>query len=216
MWRTRKRCIFGWAYRAACVAGAGTVLSPPSVEISRQICHTYPVAQHVIIDGNNLLHAMHAHAPIPHVGRETMVKVIDHWARQGDDKVTLVFDGPVPREGLARQMASGRVTVRFSASVTADDVIARMIQRARDPGSVRVISSDTALRYEALHRRCRYADSVTFIAELFPCEDTSRPKVAGSTETPHQVSPQETEEWLRLFGLDDEDEPFDGYDALMH
>lgn len=173
------------------------------------------MAEHVIIDGNNLLHAMHAYAPIPHVGRETMVKVIDHWARQGDDEVTLVFDGPVPREGLAQQMTSSRITVRFSASVTADDVIARMIQRARDPGSVRVISSDKALRHEALHRRCQYADSAAFIEELFPREGKPPPKAVGSAEKPHEVSAQETEEWLEMFGLDEEDEPFDGYDAMM-
>lgn len=170
--------------------------------------------ERVIIDGNNLLHAMHAHAPIPSVGRETMVKIIDQWARQSDDDVTLVFDGPVPRKGLAAQMTSSRITVRFSAPATADDIIARMVQRARDPGSVRVISSDTALRHEALHRRCQYADSLAFINELFPPRDERHPKAAASTEKPGQVSPKETDEWLELFGLDDEDEPFDGYDAM--
>ena len=172
------------------------------------------MAEHVIIDGNNLLHAMHAFAPVPLVGRETMVQVIDRWARQGHDEVTLVFDGPVPREGLARQMASSRVTVRFSAPLTADDVIARMIQGVRDPSRVRVVSSDTALRHEALQRRCRHADSAAFIEELFPRPAESPSKAAERGEKPREVSSQETREWLELFGLDDEDEPFDGYDAM--
>ena len=47
------------------------------LEIRPPIRHTTTVAQHVIIDGNNLLHAMHEHAPIPHVGRETLVKIIE-------------------------------------------------------------------------------------------------------------------------------------------
>ncbi len=90
--------------------------------------------RHVIIDGNNMLYAMHAHAPIPSVGRETMVKVIERWARRGTDEVTLVFDGPEPIGGLSRQMASSRITVRFSAPKSADDIIVALIHRARDPG----------------------------------------------------------------------------------
>jgi len=39
------------------------------------------MAAHILIDGNNLLHAMHQRAPIPQVGRETMVRVIERWAR---------------------------------------------------------------------------------------------------------------------------------------
>jgi predicted RNA-binding protein with PIN domain len=170
--------------------------------------------EHVIIDGNNLLHAMHAHAPIPQVGRETMVQIIDHWARQGDDEVTLVFDGPVPRLGLASQMTSSRITVKFSVSVTADDVIAAMIQRAHDPAGVRVVSSDTALRHAARLRRCRHTDAVAFIDELFPKDHEPRSIVPGASEKPREVSPEEAREWIETFGLDDEEEPFDGHDAM--
>jgi predicted RNA-binding protein with PIN domain len=172
------------------------------------------MAEHVIIDGNNLLYAMHAHAPIPHVGRETMVKIIERWARQGDDDVTLVFDGPVPREGLARQMTSPRINVRFSAPDTADDVIVRMIHQVANPDNVRAISSDTAILHEARRKRCRYLDAVAFIQELFPPAGRPRPRTQGSAEKPDEVSPEEAEDWLEEFGLDDEEEPFDGYDAM--
>ncbi|MGB2987182.1 MAG: NYN domain-containing protein [Phycisphaerae bacterium] len=173
------------------------------------------MAQHVIIDGNNLLYAMHAHAPLPQVGRETLVKVIERWAGQGDDDVTLVFDGPVPREGLARQMTSSRITVRFSAPVTADDVIVSLVHRTKDPGTVRVVSSDTAIRREAKYRRCLTTDVVTFVAELFPGPGESKPAPPGSVEKPENVSPEETREWLELFGFEDsDDEPFEGYDTM--
>ena len=169
---------------------------------------------HVIIDGNNLLHAMHAHAPLPHVGRETMAKVIDRWARQAGLKVTLVLDGPIPPEGLAAQMSSSRVTARFSAPESADDVIARMIHQTRDPGKVRIISSDTALRHEALRRRCGFSDSVAFIDELFADVEQSSARTTRPGEKPEGLSPDETDEWLETFGLDDDDEPFDGHDAM--
>ncbi len=170
---------------------------------------------HVIIDGNNLLHAMHAHAPLPTIGRGTLIKVVERWARQGDDDVTVVFDGPVPREGLAKQMASSRIGLRFSAPATADDVIVTMVQRAKDPSTVRVVSSDTAIRHEAKYRRCRCTDVVSFVAELFASEGKSKPPPSATEEKPNRVSPEESREWLELFGLDDNGaEPFDGYDAM--
>ena len=111
--------------------------------------------QHVIIDGNNLLHAMHAHAPLPAIGRETLVKVIERWAGAREDLVTLVFDGPVPRGGLARQMSSGRIAVRFAAPATADDVIVEMIHHASQPTALVVVTGDTAIRHEARLGACR-------------------------------------------------------------
>ncbi len=173
------------------------------------------MSQHVIIDGNNLLHAMHAHAPLPHVGRETLVRVIDGWARKRDDKVTLVFDGPVPREGLARQMSSGRIDVRFSAPQTADDVIVAMIHATKHPATVRVVSSDTAIAREARYRRCHHLDAVSFVTELFTVEATPTSAPAANDEKPAEISPEERQEWLERFGLDgSNDEPFDGHDAM--
>lgn len=171
--------------------------------------------EQVIIDGNNLLHAMHAHAPLPTIGRETLVKVVERWAGQSDNDVTLVFDGPTPREGLAKQMTSRRITVRFSAPMTADDIIVAMIQRAKDPGRVRVVTGDTAIRREVRYRRCLHTDVVSFITELFPGKGETRPPQRSAAEKQDKVSPQETREWLDMFGYeDDESEPFDGYGAM--
>lgn len=174
------------------------------------------MAEHVIIDGNNLLHAMHAHAPIPLVGRETMVRIVERWARRGDDDVTLVFDGPEPRGGLSRQMASKRIHVRFSAPKSADDIVVELMARPRDPTSVRVVSSDTALARAARARRCRHTEVIMFVRELFAEPNRKQTEApAGPREKPPGISPEETEEWLKTFGFDlDEDEPFDGADAM--
>ncbi len=171
--------------------------------------------QHVIIDGNNLLYAMHAHAPVPTVGRETLVKIIEQWALSGNDDVTLVFDGGVPRGGLAQQMASSRITVRFSAPETADDVIVRMVSAAPHPASIRVVTGDKAIRREARYRRCGDTDAVSFVRELYPDPRASAPPSGKSpAEKPRNVSPQETQEWLETFGLSGDDDTFDGQDAM--
>jgi predicted RNA-binding protein with PIN domain len=168
--------------------------------------------ERVIIDGNNLWHAMRVHAPVPPVGRETMVRIVDRWAAQIQVHVMIVFDGPTPRDGLARQMATRRVDVRFSAPQTADDVIERLLKNVRDPAGVRVVTSDTAVRSDATHRRCRHTDSVRFIAELFPAEakkGSLRPTQGPyrpphpSSEKPDEVTADEAEEWVRLLGGDD-------------
>ncbi len=163
------------------------------------------MSEHVIIDGNNLLHAMHACAPLPTVGRETLTRVVERWAGRGTDEVTLIFDGPVPREGLAKQMMSRRITVCFSAPKTADDLIVAMVHRARDPGAVRVVSGDTAIRREARHRRCRHTEAVAFVSELFPREDRPKPEPRTRAEKPESISPDDARKWLKRFGYDDDD-----------
>jgi predicted RNA-binding protein with PIN domain len=166
----------------------------------------------VIIDGNNLIHAMHEHAPIPAVGRETLVRIVDEWARRGQDRITIVFDGPPPRRELAKQMDSTRVFVRFSAPATADDVIVDMVQNARHPTAIRVITSDTAIRHEAKYRRCRHTDSASFVRELFATTDSTQLKQTESEkkpEKPKSVPAEEVEEWMDVFNSDDQPSPDD-------
>ena len=175
--------------------------------VSVNVRYFLTMPRHVIIDGNNLLYAMHAHAPIPTVGRETLVKIVERWARGGEDDVTLVFDGPTPRGGLGRQMSSSRITVRFGAPKSADEVIETLVNNAKHPDQVRVVSSDQALRSAARRRRCRETSAVAFVAELFPSQ---RPKGDApnpdKTDKPSDGSNQ-TEDWLEWFGLSDNDFP---------
>src|SRR3990170_1885636 len=117
------------------------------------------MAEHVIIDGNNLLHAMREHAPITAVGRETMVRLIERWSRGSGSSVTLVFDGPPPRGGFNKQLSPDGLTVRFSAPATADDLIVAAIGDEKNPTRLRVVTSDTAIRHTAGYRKCPCTDS---------------------------------------------------------
>lgn len=170
---------------------------------------------HVIIDGNNLLYAMHEHAPIPHIGRVAMAKLIERWAADAGCAVTLVFDGAMPKGGLGQQILSDRINVRFSAPETADDVIVGMIHRSTAPKEIEVVSSDGAILYEARLRRCATSDSPSFVRTVF----ARRPETTTDVETrepekPNRVTPQEAAELLDLLGEMDNDEPFDGGDAM--
>lgn len=163
---------------------------------------------HVVIDGNNLLHAMHAHAPVAAVGRETMVKIIERWAKRHTDDVTLVFDGPAPKGGLRKQMSSRRIDVQFAAPQSADDVIIALVKRVSRPDTVCVVTDDTAIRYEARQRRCRHTDNVTFVRELFADPDrtaaSGSSSAAKSEEKPQTQTPEDIAHWLDVF--DDEED----------
>jgi len=175
------------------------------------------MAGHVLIDGNNLLHAMHAHAPVPNVGRETLVRHVERWAHRGDQRVTLVFDGAGPQGAMARQMASKRIEVVFSAPRIADDVIVEKLKAARQPLTVSVVTDDTAVAYEARRRRATHIGCRAFIDQMFtedsPPAERAGPEpgtkvqpsgVGDASEKPRIVSREESDEWVELFGKGDD------------
>jgi len=180
----------------------------------------------VIIDGNNLLFAVQALAPQPALGRETLVRRVERWSETQSAAVTLVFDGPPPRRPLARQLASRKITVRFAAPRTADDLIIEHVHATTDPGSIRVITTDTAIRHEAAYRRCRVTRSEAFVSELFaptPRSTDAHQQIANSARPSDQAdapgkpeldSPEDVDRWLERMGADDTDfgielDPFD-------
>lgn len=169
---------------------------------------------HTLIDGNNLLHAMHAHAPVPNVGRETLVRIVERWAYRGEERITLVFDGAGPHGELARQMASKRIKVVFSAPQTADDVIVEKLRHAKFPLSMSVVTDDQAIGHEARRRRSGHVGCRSFIDALFsPERDDPNEAVPGSgvvdeaVEKPESVSEGEIDHWVELF--EEEDDPED-------
>ena len=172
------------------------------------------MVEHVIIDGNNLLHTLREHAPIAAVGRETMVRLIERWRKTSGCEVTLIFDGPAPQGGLHKQLSPEGLRVRFSAPATADDLIVAVIRDEKDPTRLRVVTSDKAIRHAAGYRKCRCTDSVSFISELFPAERASHATRQLPGEKPAEVQPDDAEQWKQAFG--DDDEPFDGFEAMLH
>ncbi len=172
------------------------------------------MAKHIIIDGNNLMHAMHAHAPGPHTGRETLVRLLERWARTHDHNVTVAFDGSVPRGAIAKQMKSPRLTICFSGSETADDVIIRMVHQSKIPASIRVVTTDSVIRHEAKYRRCACTRSEDFVAELCPPAKAAPQSVATEQEKPASPSSAEAERWLDVFDVPPDPESLDGLDAM--
>ncbi len=174
------------------------------------------------IDGNNLLHAMRASAPIANVGRETMVRLIEKWVSGSELRVgsgsscgvTLFFDGPKPRGAMASQMASPLLVVEFSAPRTADDLLIDAIHACRDPGTTAVVTADRAILHEAGIKRCQRISPTEFIEDLFrePAREDSAE--TPEPEKPSEVSAEEAKELSELLGEEYDGTDLDDFESL--
>lgn len=165
------------------------------------------------IDGNNLLHAMRASAPVANVGRETMVRLIEKWVAESGPVVTLVFDGPPPRGAMAAQIKSKTLSVQFSAPRTADDVLIDAIHACSDPAATGVVTADTAILHEAGARRCQRISPAAFIESLFRKPADEKPVETPRLEKPSAVSAKEAQELLDLVEEAYDESDLDDFDA---
>ncbi len=165
-----------------------------------------------LIDGNNLLHA-YAEIVGPAIGREPLCRVLGQWALRASAEAVVVFDGPPPPPGVRQQMQLDRLDVRFSGPRSADDLIEEVIEHAPSPASLCVVTSDRALAAAGRHRRCRWVKAQDFVAMLSAPPDTDRPAEAPPPEKPPAPGPQETDDWLRRFGMMPDEPPDDAGQA---
>lgn len=174
--------------------------------------------EHVIVDGNNLLHTAQSYAPSSSMGRLALAQAIGRWAQVNKVDVVIVFDGPTPSAGLEKQMGSARSAVRFSESRTADDLIVDLIHAAANPGTLLIVTSDTAIKREARYRRCQDIDARSFAIKLFARNEMREKEQPADTHDPQQPEKEDMsdENWLRLFGYDEtESDPFDGFSDML-
>lgn len=167
-----------------------------------------------LIDGNNLLHAAHAHMPGPPVGRQRLCELLGRWRVRNAVELTVVFDGPRPRPTLEQQMRAAGITIVFSAPRSADEIIEDMIEQARMPGQIHVVTGDRAIQSVARRRRCPCVESADFARELVvPTAPTEGEQVPPPPEKPDAMPREEADEWLRRFEYDP-DEPPDDTDLM--
>ncbi len=154
-----------------------------------------------LVDGNNLMHALIGERGGP--GRQGLVSLLAALVERGE-RVHVVFDGPPPPEGMRRQIASSGVRVSYSRSRTADDLLAELIAADSGPRELVVVSSDREVRRSARRRRCHTRTSESFAKTLRSAAGRS-PGQGRSSEPPEKtagLSPEQTAEWLREFGID--------------
>ncbi len=150
----------------------------------------------LLIDGHNLVGKLpHLHLDDPDDEAKLVLRLRSYAARTGK-RIVVVFDHGLPG-GRSWSLSGGGVDVIFAPTGrTADGILCERIRYAQDPRRLTVVSSDHQV-IEAAHRHgVQVIRSETLAGQLKPPE--APPPAEDARDI--QLSPDEIEEWLRIFG----------------
>lgn len=140
----------------------------------------------LLVDGNNLLHRL----PTTSRTRSAVRALVLDATRHERMSVVVVFDGPPP-DGSPEREALGRVTVVYSGTAAADDVIIRRIPDGAGARQWVVVTDDRGLAGRAREQGA----AVRTLGEW-----SARPRRAPSRKhTEAKLSSREVAEWEEIF-----------------
>jgi predicted RNA-binding protein with PIN domain len=151
-----------------------------------------------LIDGHNLIGQMPGlQLDDPDDEAKLLEYLRRHRARTGH-AVTVVFD-PGPGHHSSTTKKQGGLTVLFAPpGKTADQVIVDRVRQLKNPQETIVVTSDQAVARMAQQYHVRVIDSRTFARQLLQPGTGSLTQDQGS-QADIKLSPEEVEEWLRVF-----------------
>lgn len=158
----------------------------------------------VVIDGNNLLYAARAaDTTALLLGRAMLCGAVGRWARQKNQQVTVIFDGPAPDGQRKAQVECPGVQTAYSgAGKSADAVVIQFIEAHSAPRSLLVVSTDREIVRAARRRRARPVRSEDFWERMQRDLVAGRPTVREPSEKQTGLDAEATRAWLKEFGLD--------------
>ena len=147
-----------------------------------------------LVDGNNLAHALGlANGGL--ADRDACARAVGSFCHSRGAQAVIVFDGRAP-EGAKEGARTQRVSVLYSGSRSADEVILRRVSDSKTPRDLIVVTSDKSLGDKARHKGASLERAHEFSRKL-ERPDRSRPSVQQSRsprETPEQIKA-----WLAVF-----------------
>ena len=145
----------------------------------------------VIIDGNNLLHSL----PNEEQNRDSVRRQALDVVRDGGMSLNVVFDGPAP-EGSPDTEHLGRLTIRYSGTTSADNLILGLLRSGNASDWV-VVTDDRALRDRVRERggRVRTLDDWR----------SRKPRKRRHLSRETKLSPREVSDWETFFASRDDD-----------
>ena len=157
----------------------------------------------LLIDAYNVLHA---NKPPPLAGLELvgLCRLLgrEPWRRQ---HARVVCDGAPGPLGLTDSPQEAVTLLYAGHSRSADDLIIDLIDADTAPRRLTVVSSDHEIRRAARRRRARAWTSEHFLHHL-AASLAGQAYRGPDKPMPEQLDPNQTDKWLRAFGLDDESE----------
>jgi hypothetical protein len=147
----------------------------------------------IVIDGNNLLHSLGKHDRKRDAVRRSALDTVRH---EGVN-LTVVFDGPPP-SGSPEHEHLGRVSVRYSGSTSADDVIVGLLSSGRRASEWVVVTDDRGLRDRVRERGAQ----VRSLSEW----RSRKPRAPRRQAREPKLSSKEIADWEEYFSADEGDD----------
>ena len=144
----------------------------------------------VLVDGNNVMYRL----PGGSRTREALRRRVLDLSKRSRMTIEVVFDGPPP-PGSPEVERLGTVTVRYSEGRTADDLIVARIPGGGAARQWTVVTDDRALASRVKSTGARVEPVASFLGR------TALDRATGKPAGP-ELSAEELEEWLRVFGAD--------------
>ena len=147
----------------------------------------------ILIDGHNLIGRLPGVSLQEPDDEEKLARLLSSYRSRTGKAVTVVFD-PGGAYALPRRRRLGGVEIEFAPhGSSADRVIQRRVQKARNPGEWQVVTSDRELAEAVSRLGARVQSAEAFASNMAAPADAS----PDWRETP--PSPDEVDSWLALF-----------------
>ncbi len=156
----------------------------------------------IVIDGHNLLWAVHALADSPHVSDEVdLCRIISRYLRLVGERGEIVFDGTGPSDKRVFDSISALDVLFAGLGTDADTVIEDKVRASSASREMTVISSDRQLRRAVQSQRATAMKADEFWKVVL--KELSQKHVDQEPSAKQQgLSESETDQWLEMFGLD--------------
>ena len=154
-----------------------------------------------IIDGHNLIPKVPGLSLDDPEDEAKLVELLTQFTQKTGKRIQVFFDRAPT--GHSRVRNFGAVVARFARSgQTADDAIYRYLQRLEGAAhNWTVVSSDHMVQNGARHARAKVIPSEEFARTLL---DTINETHTSTKQDDVNLSADEVDEWLHLFGDDEE------------
>lgn len=168
----------------------------------------------LLVDGYNLLHASGIFGRIggarslEHSRHALLTFIADSVEETELPRTTVVFDAASAPPGLPREWSYRGIKVRFAPKkVSADEVIEQLILSDTTPKRLTVVSSDHRIQRAAHRRKARAIDSDQWFSEVIrQRSDRAHSPHAPQAKPTGPHSDGEVQHWLRVFGIDEQDQ----------
>jgi hypothetical protein len=156
-----------------------------------------------IIDGHNLIPKIPGLSLQDIEDEIQLVKMLQEFCRINRKRVEVFFDNAPPGQPVARNY--GSVVAKFvREGGTADQAIHSKLKRlGGEARNWTVVSSDREVQVNARNLRSKVISSEVFAQQLMEVLGES---AESPLDSQSELSPQEVEDWMQIFGLDENGE----------